>query len=159
MSPFSAQLLTLRIGELMRCQRVLKGTIHHPQSQPMNFHMDQYMHPPSGFSSNVRSFNRLGSFPLSLVQLGHHAHGGGEKVQAAPWYFHDHREVMCCVVLSPSEKCGGHEQHFWVRVHGEQERGQAGCFSLFDMMVAIERGREEGFIQSLLGRAAGSHGV
>lgn len=45
------------------------------------------------------------------------------------------------------------------RVQGEQERRQARRFSLFDMMVAIERGREEGFIQSLLGWTAGSHDV
>lgn len=78
---------------------------------------------------------------------------------------------VCCAVLSPSEKYGGMSSISGSvqldqrgnspgkRVHGEQERGQARRFSLFDMMVAIERGREEGFFQSLLGRAAGSHDV
>lgn len=83
----------------------------------------------AGFSSNVHLFNRarfpMGSFPLRLF---HHEHGGGGNVQAASWCFHDHQREVTFAVLSPSEKYGGHEQHFWIRsARPERKQSRQTC--------------------------------
>lgn len=156
----------LRIGESMRCQQVLKGAIHHYEATVSVWWSTIPTHELS--HGSVHALTLLDP-PLWLVTVPMSIYSTGPDSRWAPFplvsFIKGKWRLLCWVHqrnmggISGSVQLDQRGNSPGKRVHGERERGQARRFSLFDMMVAIERGREEGFIQSLLGRAAGSQDV